>query len=113
MQQLMICGNLAANARLVTSGERSYISFKVGDRVESTNLKGERTSGTMWFGCLLPGDRQKIAPYLVKGTKVVVIGRPSYRVYSSERDRQVKCGVDLFVERIELCGTSNHEQEYQ
>lgn len=109
----MICGNLAADARQVTSGDRTYISFKVGDRVETMNLKGERTAGTMWFGCLLPGDRQKIAPYLVKGTKVVVIGRPSYRVYSSERDRQVKCGVDLFVERIELCGSPNHDEVKQ
>lgn len=111
MQQLTICGNLAADARQVKVGEKTFISFKVGDRVDVTNLKNERSTTTMWFGCLLPGEREKIAPYLTRGTKVVVIGRPSYRVYSSERDHQVKAGVDIFVERIELCGSGTHGQE--
>ena len=56
----------------------------------------------------MTGDKDaKVLPYLKKGVKVYVEGRPSYRLYSSEKLRSMQVGVDLHVTSVELCGGSS------
>lgn len=51
----------------------------------------------------------KVAQYIKAGTQVVVIGRISLRVYSSEKDRCMKAGLTIQVESINLLGGASDE----
>lgn len=109
MQQLTIVGNLGADAQVVEKGGNKFVSFKVADTTKFTNQKVETTTTTTWISCALNGDGGNLLQYLKKGVKVCAIGRPSYRVYSSQKDRCMMAGVDLHVNSIELCGGSSDE----
>lgn len=107
MQSLTIIGNLGADAKVIVTDSTKFVSFKVADTTKFTNQKGETKETTTWVSCVLNGDGGNLLPYLKQGVKVCVIGRPSYRVYSSEKDRCMKAGVELHVLNVELCGGSD------
>lgn len=104
MQSLTIIGNLGADALVMEHDGNKFVSFKVADTARFTNQKGETKETTTWVSCTLNGDGGQLLQYLKQGVKVCAIGRPSYRVYSSEKDRCMKAGVELRVNSIELCG---------
>lgn len=111
MQKLIIIGNLGTDAEVKVQAEtgRKFVTFKVADSNKWTDIKGVVHESVMWISCILNGDGGNILQYLKRGTKVFVEGRPSYRVYSSQKDRAVKAGVDLTVNNIELCGGSSDD----
>lgn len=109
MQTLSIIGNLGADAVVREANGQKFVSFKVADTQKFTDQKGNERETTTWISCALSGDGGKLLPYLKAGVKVFVMGRPSYRIYSSERDRQMKAGVDLHVISIELAGGSSDD----
>lgn len=110
MQKLSVIGNLGNDAELRAREDGSkFVTFKVADTSKWTDLKGIVHESTQWISCVLNGDSGKLLQYLKKGVKVYVDGRPSYRVYSSEKERAVKCGVDIAVSSVELCGGSSDE----
>ena len=81
MQQLIIAGNIGKDAvvRRTQSGE-SVAGFSVAvDNGKDAN--GNRRDST-WFDCALWGKRgEALAPYLLKGGKVTITGRPTVRVH--------------------------------
>lgn len=111
MQKLIVIGNLGTDAEVKMQAEsgRKFVTFKVADSSKWTDVKGIEHESVMWISCIINGDGGNVLPYLKKGTKVFVEGRPSYRVYSSQKDRAVKAGVDLAVTNIELCGGSSDD----
>lgn len=110
MQRLSIIGNLGSDAEVRAREDNSkFVTFKVADSNRWTDLKGVVHESTQWISCVLNGDGGKILPFLKQGVKVFVEGRPTYRVYSSQKERSVKCGVDIAVSTIELCGGSSDE----
>lgn len=110
MQKLSVIGNLGNDAELRAREDGSkFVTFKVADSSKWTDLKGVVHESTQWISCVLNGDGGKLLQYLKRGVKVYVDGRPSYRVYSSEKERAVKCGVDIAVSSVELCGGSSDD----
>ena len=110
MQRLSIIGNLGSDAEIRAREDNSkFVTFKVADSNRWTDLKGVVHESTQWISCVLNGDGGKILPFLKQGVKVFVEGRPTYRVYSSQKERAIKCGVDIAVSTIELCGGSSDE----
>lgn len=110
MQKLSVIGNLGNDAELRAREDGSkFVTFKVADTSKWTDLKGVVHESTQWISCVLNGDGGKLLQYLKRGVKVYVDGRPSYRVYSSEKERAVKCGVDIAVSSVELCGGSSDD----
>lgn len=110
MQKLSVIGNLGNDAEVRAREDGSkFVTFKVADTSKWTDLKGVVHESTQWISCVLNGDGGKLLQYLKKGVKVYVDGRPSYRVYSSEKERAVKCGVDIAVNSVELCGGSSDD----
>lgn len=107
MQYLTILGNLGADAQVQVSNEKKFVSFKVADTQRFTDTKGVPHERTTWVSCAWNGDGGNLLPYLKKGTKVLVSGRPSYKTYSSEKERMIVAGVDLHVTSIELAGGSS------
>lgn len=102
-----IVGNLGADAVKQSSNGHEFISFKVADSRKFTDAAGKEHDEVVWVSCTINGDGGKLLPYLVKGAKVMCIGRMSFNVYSSPKDRCMKAGVSLFVESIELVGGSS------
>ena len=109
MMNLSLIGNLGADARVENNHGNPFVSFNVADRNQWTDAAGQVHEETTWISCTLNGDGGRLLPYLKKGTLVYVNGRPSTRVYSSERDRCMKAGINLFVRQVELVGGRQDE----
>ena len=108
MQKLFVIGNLGVDAEVKNANGKEFISFKVADTSRFTDQKGNVSETTTWINCAMTGDKDtKVLQYLKKGVKVFVEGRPSYRLYSSEKLRSMQVGVDLHVSSVELCGGSS------
>ena len=96
---LQVIGNLGADAERRETNGRTFVSFRVAHSEKRNDV--ERTT---WVSCVLNGDGGLLAQYLVKGTKVFVSGRVSLKTFSSPKTHQIEAGLDLNVDRIELCG---------
>jgi single-strand DNA-binding protein len=108
MQKLIVIGNLGVDAEVKNANGKEFISFKVADTSKFTDQKGNVSETTTWINCAMTGDKDtKVWPFLKKGVKVYVEGRPSYRLYSSEKQRCMLVSVDLHVTSVELCGGSS------
>lgn len=99
MLNLQVIGNLGADAERRENNGRAFVTFRVAHSEKRNDV--ERTT---WVSCVLNGDGGLLAQYLVKGTKVFVSGRVTLKTYSSPKTHQIEAGLDLNVDRIELCG---------
>lgn len=104
MQKLFLIGNLGSDAEVKEANGRLFTRFSVADSQRFTKADGTEVESTTWISCIKDGDCAKLLPYLRMGTKVYVEGRPSYRVYSSPKERAMVAGVDLHVFTLELVG---------
>lgn len=103
MLQQILCGNLGADAQLKEKDGRKFTTFRVAHNDAWTDGNGQRHDNTIWVDCII-NDHPKVAEYLKAGQQVIVIGTVSLRVYSSEKDRCMKAGMTINVQRIELVG---------
>lgn len=97
MKEITIIGNLGQNAVVrQTSDGRSIMTFSVA--VNQVN------GNPLWFNCV-SNYREKLFPYLVKGTNVCVIGDLSVDLYNGKIDLSVNC------DKTELCGTKSERDQ--
>lgn len=67
----------------------------------------KKEDGTDWLNCCLFGERgEKLAQYLVKGTKVLVEGALRINKYEG-KDGVIKYSSDIMVNTIEFTGGKN------
>lgn len=104
MLQLEIIGNLGADAQVMTSNGKPFVSFNVAHTERWQGDDGVKHEQTQWVSCALNGDGGNLLQYLKKGTTVYAIGRVSTRVFSSEKERRMVAGLNLFINHIELVG---------
>lgn len=106
MITLSAIGNLGADAEVKTAEGRQFITFRIAHNERYTDAKGVEHSSTEWVDCTMNhGDKAPgILKYLVKGQCIYVQGRESLRLYSSAKDRCMKAGRTIHVQRIELIG---------
>ena len=103
-----LIGNLGANAEIKTADGREFVSFRVAHNDSYKGADGTRIESSMWVDCTMScsNGRPAVLPYLTKGTAVCVVGQVSTRVYSSEKDRCMKAGLKIHVQRVELIGAA-------
>ena len=101
-------GNLGANAEIKTADGREFVTFRIAHNDSFKGADGVRKETSMWVDCTMncTGGRPAVLPYLTKGTTVCVVGNVSLRVYSSEKDRCMKAGLTIHVQKLELLGGS-------
>ena len=101
-----IIGNLGANAEIKAADGREFVTFRIAHNESYTSADGTKTEKSIWVDCTMSctNGRPAVLPYLVKGTAVCVVGNISTRVYSSEKDRCMKAGITIHVQRLELIG---------
>ena len=102
MLQFTILGNLGADAERKEYNGRPFISF----RVAHSEKRLDGTEATTWVSCVMNGDGGNVLQYLKRGQKVFVQGRGRVKTYSSPKTHQIEAGLDLSVDRVELCGQS-------
>lgn len=103
-----LIGNLGANAEVKTADGREFVSFRVAHNDSYKGADGTKVESSMWVDCTMScaSGRPAVLPYLTKGTTVCVVGQVSTRVYSSEKDRCMKAGLKIHVQKIELIGAA-------
>lgn len=101
-----LIGNLGANAEIKTADGREFVTFRVAHNDSYKGADGNKVESSMWIDCTMScaSGRPAVLPYLTKGTAVCVVGQLSTRIYSSEKDRCMKAGVKIHVQRVELIG---------
>lgn len=112
MLKLQVIGNLGANAEIKGSNGKEFITFRVADTKKFVDDDGVIHEQTNWINCAMNVPSQKFLTYLIKGTKVFVEGRPSFRTFKATRDGRTDyyVSVDLSVTNIELCGGTKKEE---
>lgn len=106
MLHVTLIGNLGGNAEIKAADGREFVTFRVAHNESYKDAGGNRVDRTQWIDCTMSCDngRPAVLPYLVAGTMVCVMGSMTTRVYSSEKDRCMKAGVTIHVQRLELLG---------
>lgn len=106
MLQATLIGNIGANAEIKAADGREFITFRVAHNESYKDAQGNKVDKTMWIDCTMSCDngRPAVFQYLTQGTLVYIAGSITTRVYSSEKDRCMKAGITIHVQRIELLG---------
>lgn len=104
-----VIGNLAADAEVKEANGKKFVSFTVYHSEKFTTASGEQKERTQRVSCALNGDGGSLLQYLKKGVKVFVSGRSELRTYSSPTQRAIVAGLNLSVDRVELCGGSSED----
>jgi len=83
MQKIIIAGNVGNVKEVRSVGETQVLNFSIAvDNGKDKN--GERREST-WYDCSLWGKRaQSLAPYISKGQKLTVFGRPTARAHDGK-----------------------------
>lgn len=100
MLQFTILGNLGADAEKKEYNGRPFVSF----RVAHSEKRQDGTESTTWVSCVMNGDGGNVLQYLKRGQKVFVQGRGRVKTFSSPKTHQIEAGLDVSVDRVELCG---------
>lgn len=105
MLQIQFIGTLGADAekKVATESGSKFTTFRAAHNDVWKDDAGEEHTRTIWVDCIL-NDHPNVADYLKQGTQVFVSGYPTLRVYSSPKDRCMKAGLTINVQRIELLG---------
>ena len=105
MQQIFIAGNVGKNAEVRTTQNGDQVAgFSVAVD-NGKDAQGNRRDST-WYDCSLWGKRApSLAPYLKKGGKVTVTGRPTVRVHEG------KAYLGVSVDQLTLQGGSQERSQ--
>lgn len=104
MLQIMIIGNLGADAHVEESNGRKFVSMSVAHTEKWNDAAGNPVERVQWVSCAMDGDGGALLPHLKKGRQVFIIGHGSTRVYSSPKTRRFEAGLNISVIRLELIG---------
>lgn len=105
----ILIGNLGANAEVKTADGREFVTFRVAHNDTYTDAEGKKVEKSQWIDCTMncANGRPAVLQYLTAGTLVFVTGSISTRIYSSAKDRCMKAGISMRVQRVELLGGKN------
>ena len=83
MQHLMLEGRLGRDAEIKTTARgRKYVSFTLA--VDATDKNGEKTTNWYNVSSFQENHLGKFADYLKKGSGLIVMGTPSYGIWTDK-----------------------------
>ena len=107
MNKIYLLGNVGKDSE--TNG--AWLNFSLAT---SKKIKASQTdwrTDTQWHRCKMYGERaQKLAQYVLKGTKLLVEGEVQYSEYT-KKDGTKGYSTDNFVHNIEFAGRPAGEQK--
>lgn len=108
MLNAILIGHIGADAELNSSNGREFVTLRVANTDKWISSDGQTRETTTWVDCVMSG-KPKVLEYLKKGQLVYISGSVALRVYSSAKDRCMKAGMTVNVQRIELLGGKNDD----
>lgn len=91
MNKVILMGNLGQDAEeRFTGGGKAYCTFSIAT---TKKFKGEEE--TQWHSCVMWG-KEKLHPYLKKGTKLLVEGELTHRSWEQDGQRRYKTEVTVW-----------------
>lgn len=88
MQEILITGNLGKDAEVIRRKDgKEVLTFSVAVS-NGKEANGEDRKPT-WYGVFVMGSYDNLAPYLVRGTRVLVRGRLGAGAYTNNRGETV------------------------
>lgn len=103
MNLSLVVGYIGADADVKQSNGKEFVTFRVAHSERWTDQQGQSHENTTWYDCIMQG-KPAVCEYLKRGTMVCVMGSESLRIYSSPKDRCMKAGATINVQRVELLG---------
>lgn len=110
MQQIQIIGNLGEDCQIREFNSSKFVSFRVACTEKVRSANGDQNV-TTWYSCTYNRFESGVVPYLKKGAKVFVQGRPSYAIYDSAAYRCKMIDIRIFCDVIQLCGGKQEQGE--
>lgn len=107
MLVLEVAGNLGADAIIKDLNGQKYIAFSVAHTESYKDAQGQRRERTTWVSCLKYGE-SPVINYLRKGTRVIVRGDLSTKVY--EAGGNMQAGINCRVRELYLMGGNRPDQ---
>lgn len=101
--KITFIGQLYADAEKKVATNGKFTTFRAAHNEVYKDDAGNEHTSTIWVDCTL-NDHPAVADYLKAGTSVYIEGYPSLRVYSSPKDRCMKAGLTIRIQKIELLG---------
>ena len=104
INKAIISGNLTRDCELsATAGGTSVAKFGVAVNERRRNQQGEWEDYPNFIDCTMWGTRaEKLARYLVKGTKVAIEGRLHYSSWEDRNGGGRRSKLDVTVDEIEF-----------
>lgn len=114
MFQAIFLGNLADNAHIEKGNNSAFCSFRAASSRKSRDGRtGQDVVITTWVTVNINSNYENLMPYLLKGTKVFVMGNMQTRIYQ-DRAGISQVGITIQAARVELCGSpASHQQQQQ
>lgn len=107
MLKAELIGNLGADAEVKSGDGYSFVAMRVANTEKWKAEDGTEHTDTQWIDVIYSKTDGGLLPYLKSGMKIFVRGFLRPRLYSSQKDRKMKCGLTINATEIELCGGSS------
>lgn len=85
MLQLQLIGNLGSDAVINQAAGKSVINFSVAVTEKYKDKNNVQQENTTWVSCAM-WERDNLAPFLKRGTKVFVSGKPTTGAWIKDGD---------------------------
>lgn len=112
MLKAELIGHLGADAEVKEVDGVRFIACRIADSGTWKDAQGVKHEQTRWIDVTFGAD-SPVLPYLKKGTQVFVRGNMDTRVYSSAKDRCMKCGVTIRAVEVQLLSASKKDEQVE
>lgn len=102
LNQITLVGNLGKDAEVTKVGEHTVTKFSIA----TTDGWGKNET-TNWHNCVA-WNKDKVAPYLTKGSKVGITGRLEYREWTA-KDGMKRSAPEIVANDILLLGEKKEQ----
>ena len=110
MRRFSVIGNIVKDAEVKDVNSKKAINFSVACNESWKDNSGNKQEKAYYYNCTIWRDSNtSIAPYLTRGTKVLVEGSPDVEIFK-DKEGEVKGAVKIIVSNVELLGGGNRPQ---
>jgi single-strand DNA-binding protein len=112
MLKLTVLGKLGREAVVNNVNGKTVINFSVAHTEKYKDQQGNLVDRTTWVECAFWSEKTAIAPYLKKGTSVLVEGGPYVEMYTNKEGKQ-NATLRLRVNNVYLAGNKEGTNDNQ
>lgn len=105
--QTTVIGYLGKDAWINETNGKKVVNFSVAYTEKYKNAQGVDTEKTTWVECAM-WEKEKVAPFLLKGTLVQCIGRPSTNAFVNKQG-ELMSSLKLGVISLQLLSSGKKE----